>query len=118
LKAKPEQTEMSNLTAKQMRLPPQQQAIRDKCFHPTGTFVEFSNEEVEQSIPERFEKIVRRYPDQLAVKMGDCALAYDELNRATNRIARAIMDSRGRSRSLSSCYSSRGFQPSPQSWQC
>src|SRR5262249_14628326 len=86
---------MSNRTAKQMRLPPEQRAIWDKCFHPTGTFVEFSSEEVEQSIPEQFEKIVRRYPDQLAVKMGDCALTYDELNRAANRIARAIMDSRG-----------------------
>src|SRR6185369_15257159 len=75
--------------------PAEQQAIRDKCFHPTGTFVEFSNEEVDQSIPARFEKTVQRYPDRLAVKMGDCALTYDELNKAANRIARAIVDYRG-----------------------
>ena len=43
-------------------LPPEQQAIRAKCFHPTGTFVEFKKEEIEQSIPERFEKIVGLYP--------------------------------------------------------
>src|SRR5262245_26962209 len=86
---------MSNLTAKQMRLPPEQQAIRDKCFHPSGTFVEFPKEEIEQSITERFEKIVGLYPDQLAVKMGDCALTYDELSKAANRIARAILDRRG-----------------------
>jgi hypothetical protein len=32
------------------RLPPEQQAIRDTCFHPSGTFVEFPIEDVETSI--------------------------------------------------------------------
>jgi amino acid adenylation domain-containing protein len=86
---------MSDRSNHGLVLPPEQEAIRNKCFHPSGSFVEFSNEEVEQSIPERFEKIVKRYPDQLAVKMGDCALTYNELNKAANRIARAIVDSRG-----------------------
>jgi len=54
---------MSDLSNKNFHLPPEQQAIRDKCFHPSGTFVEFSIEDVEASIPERFEKIVRLYPD-------------------------------------------------------
>ena len=45
-----------------MKLPPEQQAIREKCYHPSGTFVEFPIEDVETSIPERFEKIVRLYP--------------------------------------------------------
>jgi hypothetical protein len=49
-------------------LPPEQQAIRDKCFHPRGTVVEFPIEDIEISIPARFEKIVRMYPDNLAVK--------------------------------------------------
>ena len=31
------------------KLPPEQQAIRDKCFHPSGTFVEFPIEDVETS---------------------------------------------------------------------
>jgi hypothetical protein len=39
------------------QLPPEQEAIRAKCFHPTGKFVEFLKEEVEQSIPEQFEKM-------------------------------------------------------------
>src|SRR5687767_11979644 len=77
------------------KLPPEQKAIRDKCFHPSGTFVEFKQEEIEQSIPERFEKIVRRYPDRLAVKVGDYALTYGELNQAANRIARGILDRQG-----------------------
>jgi acyl-coenzyme A synthetase/AMP-(fatty) acid ligase/acyl carrier protein len=73
------------------QLPPDQQAIRANYFHPTGTFVKFKKEEIEQSIPERFETMVRLYPDRLAVKMDDRALTYNELNIAANRIARAIL---------------------------
>ena len=73
------------------KLPLEQELIRAKCFHPTGTFVEFKQEEIEQSIPERFEKIVRRYPERIAVKTHHHTLTYDELNKAANRIARAIL---------------------------
>jgi len=52
-------------------LPPEQLAIRAKCFHPSGIFIEFKKEEVEQSIPERFERIVRKHPDRLAVKTAN-----------------------------------------------
>ena len=86
---------MSEISASLSKLPPEQQAIREKCFHPSGTFVEFKQEEIEQSIPERFEKIVRRYPDRLAMKIGDRALTYAELNQAANRIARGILDRQG-----------------------
>ena len=60
----------------------------------TDGFMSFTQEEVEQSIPERFEKIVRMYPNRLAVKMGE-SLTYDELNRYANRIAHAILEKRG-----------------------
>ena len=50
---------MSDFSQRVTNLPPEQEAIRAKCFHPTGKFVEFTKTEVEQSIPERFEKIVR-----------------------------------------------------------
>ena len=76
-------------------LSPQQQAIRDKCFHPSGDFVEFRNEDVERSIPDRFEKIVRLFPNRLAVKIGDRALTYEELDRAANRIAHGILEKHG-----------------------
>jgi amino acid adenylation domain-containing protein len=76
-------------------LPPEQEAIRAKCFHPTESFVEFTKEDVEQSIPERFEKIVRKYPDRLAIKGSDQSLTYDELNQAANRIGHAIFEKRG-----------------------
>ena len=76
-------------------IPPEQQAIRDKCFHPSGTFVEFPIEDVETSIPARFEKIVRMYPDRLAVKSGNRSLTYRDLNQAANRVACAILAERG-----------------------
>ena len=86
---------MSDSHEPRFTLPPEQRAIRDKCFHSSGKFVEFPIEDVEQSIPQRFEKIVRLYPDRLAVKIGDRTLTYEELNRAATRIARAILAKRG-----------------------
>jgi amino acid adenylation domain-containing protein len=76
-------------------LPPEKESIQAKCFHPTEVFVEFKKEEIEQSIPDRFERIVQLYPHRLAVKAGDRSLTYDALNRAANRIARAILAKRG-----------------------
>jgi len=76
-------------------LPLKQQAIRDRCFHPSGTFVEFPLEDVETSIPERFEKVVRMYPHRLAYKVGDRSLTYDALNQAANQVARTVVNQCG-----------------------
>ncbi len=89
------QQHMTNISKAISDLPPEQRAIRAKCFHPTGRFVEFRKEEIEQSIPERFEKIVRLYSHRLAVKAGFHSLTYDALNQAANRIAHAIVAKRG-----------------------
>ena len=75
-----------------MHLPPEQEAIRAKCFHPSGTFVEFPKADIETSIPERFEKMVRAHPDRLAIKTPLEELTYDELNRAANRVAHTLID--------------------------
>src|SRR5215208_6211015 len=83
------------MSASLTKLPEQQEAIRAKCFHPSGTFVEFPIEDVETSIPARFEKIVQMYPHRLAVKDKDRSLNYNELNRAANRIAREILKKLG-----------------------
>jgi hypothetical protein len=48
---------MSDYLSPASNLPPEQEAIRAKCFHPSGTFIEFPKEEIEQSIPERFERL-------------------------------------------------------------
>jgi amino acid adenylation domain-containing protein len=76
-------------------LPPEQEAIRAKCFHPSGKFEEFSKEDVETSIPARFEKMVARYPDNPAVVTASQSLSYAELNRWANRVAHSIIDQRG-----------------------
>jgi amino acid adenylation domain-containing protein len=76
--------------------PEWQQALRDRCHHPSGTFVAFTSEDVEQSIPDRFEHIVRMWPDRLAIKTRRQSLTYVELNDAADRVARAIGDRRGR----------------------
>lgn len=59
--------------------PPSQLAIRAKCFHPSGTYVEFPIEDVETSIPARFEKIAQRYPQRIAVKADHEQLTYRRL---------------------------------------
>ncbi len=89
------QQHMTNISTAISDLPPEQRAIRDKCFHPTGRFVEFKKEEIEQSIPDRFEQMVRKYPDRLAVKTRGCQFTYKELNKAANLVARAILAQRG-----------------------
>jgi len=88
---------MTNSPTISTALPPEQLARRAKCFHPTGPFIEFKKEEIEQSILERFERIVRMYPDRIAVKAKNQTLTYQELNRSANRIANAILAERGNS---------------------
>ena len=78
-----------------MKLPEDQQAIRARCFHPTGTFTEFRPEEIEQSIPNRFEQQVAKYPERIAVKSKNYTLTYDALNKTANHVAHAILAQRG-----------------------
>ncbi len=54
-------------------------------------FIAFSDEAVEQTLTSRFEEQVRRFPQRLAIKTKNTSLTYRELNRAANRIARAIL---------------------------
>jgi amino acid adenylation domain-containing protein len=72
-------------------LPSDQESIRAKCFHPSGQFIEFPVEEIEQSIPERFEKIVRQYPERIAIKKLNLSLTYAELNSMADCLARKIV---------------------------
>ena len=74
---------------------PEQAAVPDSAFRPTEMFAEVPKDQIDQSIPARFEKIVRMYPNRLALKVGDHALTYEELNRYANRISRAILEQRG-----------------------
>ena len=84
-----------SLFTRNVDIPLQQKAIHERCFHPSGNFVEFKKEAVEQSIPDRFEEQVRLYPDRLAVKSKDQELTYNQLNKAANRLAHTIIAERG-----------------------
>jgi amino acid adenylation domain-containing protein len=79
-----------------MELPLEQQAIRARCFHPSGRFVEFPLEDLALSIPARFEKIAAQYPDRAAVRVSDQTLTYRNLNQAANRLAHSIIAQRGK----------------------
>ena len=80
--------------SKLVGLPAHQQALQARCFHPTGPFIEFRAEEIDQSIPERFEDQVRRHSQRLAIKTKDHELTYHGLNSAANRIAHAMLAGR------------------------
>jgi amino acid adenylation domain-containing protein len=54
-------------------------------------FVPFKQEDVEQSIPDRFEQQVSRFPDRPAISARSHRLTYEELNQAANRVARSIL---------------------------
>ena len=75
----------------------QQQALRARCIHPSGAFIEFTNEETLQSVVDRFERQVHQYPDRLALKTRTHAYTYSELNAAANRVAHALLELRGES---------------------
>jgi amino acid adenylation domain-containing protein len=81
---------MSDFSRNTVKLPLAQEAIRAKCFHPSGTFVEFPIEDVEISIPERFERIAHTFPQKIAVQGGENEWTYAQLNHLSNRIARMI----------------------------
>ncbi len=69
--------------------------IRAKCFHPNGAFIEFAEDEIEQCITERFEKIVRKFPDRTAVETRRHRLTYGDLNRTANKTAHAVLSTWG-----------------------
>ena len=51
-----------------------------------------SVEDVEQSVPDRFETVVALYSNRLAIKTAKHALTYDALNKAANRVARVLLE--------------------------
>ncbi len=60
-----------------------------------GGYREFRREEIEQSIPARFQQQVAERPDALAVLTRERSLSYDALNRAADRLAAAIRERSG-----------------------
>jgi amino acid adenylation domain-containing protein len=53
--------------------------------------IKFSQEDTEQSITQRFEEQVRRYPQAIAVQTGITRITYTQLNAQANRLACTII---------------------------
>ncbi|HWR59201.1 MAG TPA: AMP-binding protein, partial [Thermodesulfovibrionales bacterium] len=70
-------------------------AKRGRQVAPTNEFEPFGLEEINHSIPSRFEQQVRRYPDRLAIRSRDDCFTYAELNRSANCIADAVLEQCG-----------------------
>lgn len=68
-----------------------QLSTRANPIRVTNPFVEFRKEEIEQSIPSRFEQQAARDPDHIAVRTRNHRWTYRELNQTANRIARALL---------------------------
>ncbi len=69
-------------------------AVQARRHGPNDRFIE----DAEQSVPNRFEEQVAKYPNRLAIKTRNHALTYDELNKVANRVARAIIEQCGKKR--------------------
>jgi amino acid adenylation domain-containing protein len=61
-----------------------------------ASFIPYDRKELDQSVPNRFEKIVASYPERLAIQSSSSHLTYDELNRTANRLAQELLQQRGR----------------------
>lgn len=60
-----------------------------------STALPFDKVEIESSLPYRFEKIVRQFPDCIAIKTGDGSWNYATLNVQANKLAHALLEKYG-----------------------
>ena len=73
----------------------QQDAISPVTVQPASGFIGFADNDIEQSIPERFEKMVRAGGNRVAIGSGRELYSFDSVNRTANRLAREILARRG-----------------------
>jgi len=72
-----------------------QNTIARITIQPTTDFNPFKDEEIEQSIPQRFEQQVRAYGDHLAIRSDRESYTFASVNQTANRLARTILSRRG-----------------------
>jgi len=68
-----------------------QLSTRKNLVRPTNRFVEFDKRDIEQSIPERFEQLVEKYPKNIAIKTENDKWTYEELNKTANKATKRIL---------------------------
>lgn len=57
------------------------------AIEPPGDFRPFADDEIEQSVPQRFEQQVRAFGDGLAIRSDRVSYTYASLNQTANRWA-------------------------------
>ena len=62
---------------------------------PRASFVRFERQEIEQSIPARFERQVDAHPEHVAMVWEEATWTYEALDRAANRIAHSLPNPSG-----------------------
>ena len=75
---------------------PRRRPRQARALYPKNVFTRFLEKDVEQSVPERFEKQVVNFGTRVAVKDKTAVLTYNDLNQIANRVAQAILARRGR----------------------
>jgi amino acid adenylation domain-containing protein len=69
----------------------QTEAFQSNRVRPNKKFIEFSRDEIDQSIAARFVKQAGTYPERIAVKSPAHEWSYGELDRFSNAIAQSIL---------------------------
>jgi len=64
-------------------------------FRPPKNFIRLNDGELQHSLVDRFELIVDRYPDNIAVTSKNIKITYQSLNESSNRLAHAILSKIG-----------------------
>jgi amino acid adenylation domain-containing protein len=73
----------------------QQDSVPRITVQPASGFIAFGDDEIEQSIPQRFEQQVRLGGNRVAIRSAREVHTFDSLNRTANRLAREILTRRG-----------------------
>ena len=76
-------------------IPPGQQALRDRCAHPTGAGQPFPPAESQVSAVARFEAQARVHAGRPAISVDGRQVTYAELDATANRVANALLREAG-----------------------
>jgi amino acid adenylation domain-containing protein len=71
------------------------EALSSRRIRPNNAFIEFKQEEIEQSIAERFTKQATMYPQRIAVKSRNHEWTYQDLDRVVSNVSQSILRRRG-----------------------
>jgi acyl-coenzyme A synthetase/AMP-(fatty) acid ligase/acyl carrier protein len=72
-----------------------QKFVCNRLIIPPKNFIDFPKSEIEQSIPSRFEKQVKKYPHAIAIKTQNQTLTYTQINNNANRLANVMLSQGG-----------------------